>query len=133
MVDVNEFEIIEEENPLKACDLMCSVDGINRRKDFTATIRLSTERECARDLYHDLVDLQGALARVIIAPESVDPKAPMASDESANKHPGGSLSKRLRSVIWRRWEASAKREHIPFEHYYKNQMEVLIDQQKSLI
>ena len=132
MVDVNEFELIEED-PLKACDLFCSVDGINRRKDFTATIRLSTERECTRELYHDLVDLQGALARVIIAPESVDSNAPMASDEGANKHPRGSLSKRLRSVIWKRWESSPKSQHIPFEHYYKNQMEVLIDQQKSLI
>lgn len=122
-----------DSDPLKACDLMCTVDGINRRKDFTATIRLATERECGRELYHDLVDLQGATARVIIAPDKADPQAPMASDEGENKHPGGSLSKRLRNVLYRRWESSEHSKHFPFDKYYKMQMESIIESQKELI
>lgn len=121
------------DGPLKACDLYCTVDGINRRKDFTATIRLATERECGRELYHDLVDLQGATARVIIAPDNVDPQAPMVSDEGSNKHPNGSLSKRLRSVLYRRWESSEHSKHFPFDKYYKMQMESIIESQKELI
>ena len=122
-----------EDTTLKACDIMCTVDGINRRKDFTATIRLATERECGRELYHDLVDLQGATARVIIAPDNVDPQAAMSSDEGANKHPGGSPSKRLRNVIYKRWENSEYSSKYPFEKYYKMQMEGIIESQKELI
>lgn len=122
-----------DDTTLKACDIMCTVDGINRRKDFTATIRLATERECGRELYHDLVDLQGATARVIIAPDNVDPQAAMSSDEGANKHPGGSPSKRLRNVIFKRWENSKFFSKYPFEKYYKMQMEGIIESQKELI
>tara|TARA_R100001129_G_scaffold186671_1_gene180316 strand:+ start:10308 stop:10697 length:390 start_codon:yes stop_codon:yes gene_type:complete len=129
---MDEYQMVEGE-PLKACDLYCTVDGINRRKDFTATIRLATERECGRELYHDLVDLQGATARVIIAPDNVDPEAPMVSDEGANKHPSGSLSKRLRSVLYRRWENSEHSKHFSFDKYYKMQMESIIESQKELI
>ena len=122
-----------DDTTLKACDIMCTVDGINRRKDFTATIRLATERECGRELYHDLVDLQGATARVIIAPNNVDPQAAMSSDEGANKHPGGSPSKRLRNVIFKRWENSEFFSKYPFDKYYKMQMESIIESQKELI
>lgn len=122
-----------DDTTLKACDIMCTVDGINRRKDFTATIRLATERECGRELYHDLVDLQGATARVIIAPDNVEPQATMSSDEGADKHPGGSPSKRLRNVIYKRWENSEHSKHFPFDKYYKMQMESIIESQKELI
>jgi hypothetical protein len=129
---MEEYQVVNNE-PLKACDIMCTVDGINRRKDFTATIRLATERECGRELYHDLVDLQGATARVIIAPDNTDPQAAMSTDVGANKHPSGSLSKRLRSVLYRRWESSEHSKHFPFDKYYKMQMESIIESQKELI
>ena len=119
------------EHNLKACDLRCSIDGISRRKDFSATIRLSTERECTRELYHDLVDLQGAMARIIIAPDGVDPDAQISNDSDQKER--GSPSKRLRNVIYRRWQQSEEKDSINFDQYHKLIMEDFIDQMIHLM
>lgn len=121
----------------KAADIYCTVDSVGRRKDFTATLRLSTERECGRELYHDLVDLQGVRARIIIAPDNCDPEAEMSSDEEAKKppiHPNGTPSQRLRAVLYRRWENSPHRkEGVDADTYYSRQMAGIIEDQKERI
>ena len=121
----------------KAADIYCTVDSVGRRKDFSATLRFSTERECGRELYHDLVDLQGVRARVIIAPDGCDPTAEMSTDEGAKKppmHPNGTPSQRLRAVLYRRWENSPHRkEGIDADTYYARRMEGIIEDQKERI
>ena len=121
----------------KAADIYCTVDSVARRKDFSATLRLSTERECKRELYHDLVDLQGERARVIIAPEGKYKDAEdMISDENAPlvKHPNGTPSQRLRSVLYRRWENSPQREEgVDADTYYNRMMAGIIEDQKDRI
>lgn len=121
----------------KAADIYCTVDSVGRRKDFSATLRFSTERECGRELYHDLIDLQGVRARVIIAPDGCDPKEDMSTDEGAKKppmHPNGTPSQRLRAVLYRRWENSTQRkEGVDADTYYKRIMLGIIEEQKERI